>query len=206
MASLIKSDIRLNFHIHLLKSKAMFSRTEPWISKGYEAFALGGESMLKVELLAKEVGISKSSFYHHFIDLDFFINELLNHHVKMAQLVAEKEQAVSNINPGLIEVLLEHKVDVLFNRQLRIHAAHAKYKETLALSNQLMGNGFVDLWLEDMKLKISRQQADALVILAFDQFFLQLHPDRFNRQWLEQYFDQLKQIGLRFDTTLYGTD
>ncbi|MFZ4399682.1 MAG: TetR/AcrR family transcriptional regulator, partial [Bacteroidales bacterium] len=42
---------------------------EIWIIKGYETFAFFGENGLKVEQLAKSVGISKSSFYHHFADL-----------------------------------------------------------------------------------------------------------------------------------------
>nr|WP_245550167.1 TetR/AcrR family transcriptional regulator [Haliscomenobacter hydrossis] len=27
---------------------------------------------MKIEVLAKKVGISKSSFYHHFVDLEIF--------------------------------------------------------------------------------------------------------------------------------------
>ncbi len=50
----------------------MTEKQEIWIIKGYETFALFGEKVLKIEKLAKDVGISKSSFYHHFADLDIF--------------------------------------------------------------------------------------------------------------------------------------
>ena len=45
---------------------------EIWIKKGYEIFAISGQNGLKIEPLAKTVGKSKSSFYHHFTDLELF--------------------------------------------------------------------------------------------------------------------------------------
>jgi hypothetical protein len=38
----------------------MTATKEIWIKTGYEIFALKGESGLKVEMLARKVGISKS--------------------------------------------------------------------------------------------------------------------------------------------------
>jgi len=54
---------------------------EIWIKKGYEIFAISGQSGLKIEPLSKTVGKSKSSFYHHFADLEFFTEHLLKHHI-----------------------------------------------------------------------------------------------------------------------------
>ncbi len=50
----------------------MTENKDIWIKTGYEIFALSGENGLKIEVLAKKVGISKSSFYHHFADLEIF--------------------------------------------------------------------------------------------------------------------------------------
>jgi AcrR family transcriptional regulator len=57
---------------------------EIWIKLGYEVFALKGQSEIKIERLAKQVGKSKSSFYHHFADIDLFIEFLLKHHVEQS--------------------------------------------------------------------------------------------------------------------------
>jgi AcrR family transcriptional regulator len=43
-----------------------------------------------VERLAKDVGISKSSFYHHFADVEVFVNQLLLYHLKRAEMIAER--------------------------------------------------------------------------------------------------------------------
>jgi AcrR family transcriptional regulator len=180
-------------------------REEVWIMKGYEIFALLGESGLKVEKLSKEVGISKSSFYHYFADLDVFMEKLMLHHLKMSKVIADKESLAENINPGLINILLEHKTDLLFNRQLRIHANHTLYKETLLKSDQIIGKGFINLWMKDTKLQITPKQSENIFELALENFYLQINADNINREWLEIYFENLKRITQSFEQPLYGS-
>ncbi|MEZ4687033.1 MAG: hypothetical protein R3B47_13480 [Bacteroidia bacterium] len=44
-----------------------------------------------MERLARDIGKSKSSFYHHFADLEVFTALLLNQHLEQAKVMAEKE-------------------------------------------------------------------------------------------------------------------
>ena len=184
----------------------MTEKEEIWIIKGYETFALLGEKGLKVEQLAKDVGIIKSSFYHHFADLDIFIEKLLQHHLKISTVIAEKEKLAKTINPELINILLEHKSDLLFNRQLRINSNKSNYKDTLLKSNYIMGKDFISLWLTDTKLNILQKQAEGLFELALENFFLQINSDNLNKSWLEDYFENLKRITRSFEKPLYGSD
>jgi AcrR family transcriptional regulator len=94
---------------------------EIWIKIGYESFAQSGQNGLKIEPLAKKVGKNKSSFYHYFADLELYLDELLKHHINQSKIIAEKEKKSKNISPELIDILVEHKTDILFNRQLRIN-------------------------------------------------------------------------------------
>lgn len=165
-----------------------------WIAAGYEIFALSGEAGLKIEQLAKRVGISKSSFYHHFADIDGFIEELLKVHLLNAKVMAEKERQATSIDPELISILVAHKTDLLFNRQLRINSHKAEYLATLKKSNDVIGTDFVTLWLSDTKLNITMQQAEAIFTLALENFFLQINEANLNHHWLAQYFEQLKKI------------
>lgn len=183
----------------------MAVRQEIWIIKGYETFALFGEKGLKIEQLAKEVGISKSSFYHHFADLDIFIEVLLQHHLKRSEVIAEKEKRAKTINPELIDILLEHKTDLLFNRQLRINSNKSNFKDTLFKSNHIIGMDFISLWLTDTKLNILPKQAEGLFELALENFYLQINADNLNQSWLENYFENLKRITKSFERPLYGS-
>ena len=169
-----------------------------WILKGYEMFALQGESYLKIERLAKEVGISKSSFYHYFADLEIFIESLLDHHLVQSRKIAIKENTAASIEPDLIQILVEHKVDLLFNRQLRIHQSNSKYFDTLNKSNEIVGNEFVHLWVRELDLKLEFKQLQGLFELALENFYLQISFENLQYDWLSNYFKNLRRIALNF--------
>ncbi len=103
-----------------------------WIETGYQTFALEGPKGLKVERISKAVGKNKSSFYHHFADLEVFTSLLLEHHIEQSKMVAAKESDCSDIEE-LIDVLILYKIDLLFNRQLRINRENIEFKKCSAI-------------------------------------------------------------------------
>lgn len=176
----------------------MAENKDTWIKTGYEIFALSGENGLKVEALAKKVGISKSSFYHHFADLEIFVEYLLKFHLQQSEVMAAKEKNAKNIDPELITILVDHRMDLLFNRQLRINQQQQHYKETLYKSNQIIGNEFVKLWAKDLSLNLSQGQLESLFELALENFYLQINAENLNPDWLSAYFSNLKRIARNF--------
>ncbi len=52
---------------------------DQWLSKALELFASTGEGGLRVENLARELGVSKSGFYFHFKDREDFLQQLLKY-------------------------------------------------------------------------------------------------------------------------------
>jgi AcrR family transcriptional regulator len=178
----------------------MTSTKEIWIKTGYEIFALKGESGLKVETLARKVGISKSSFYHHFADLEVYLELVLQLHLDQSKQMAEKEKNVNCIDPELILILVEHKTDLLFNRQLRFNQQNKLFRETLQQSNQIIGNEFVMIWAKDLNLNLAQKQFESLFELALENFFLQINEANLNQEWLSQYFSNLKRIAQNFES------
>lgn len=180
----------------------MTEKTEIWIKKGYEVFALSGEKGIIIEQLAKEVGKSKSSFYHHFADIDIFLEKLLLHHLNMSSIIAEKERNAKTINPDLINILIEHKTDLLFNRQLRINSNNSNFKKVLIKSNEIIGKDFIKLWLKDTSLKLTSKQAEGFFELAMENFYLQINQENITKIWLANYFDNLNRIAHNFETNI----
>lgn len=174
------------------------SNKETWIKLGYEIFALKGQEGLKIEPLAKTVGKSKSSFYHHFADLELFVDFLLKHHIEQSYIIAGKEQQASNIEPDLINTLLEYRTDLLFNRQLRINQNIKSFSDCLILSNRIIGDAFVKVWVKDLNLKLSQKQAESIFTLALENFFLKINAENLNYKWLSEYFINLKRITSNF--------
>lgn len=177
----------------------MIEHKKAWIKTGYELFALSGPGALKVETISKKMGISKSSFYHHFSDMSLFIEQLLELHLEQAQIMAAKEQNSRNIDPELIVVLLEHKMDLLFSRQLRIHRHEQPFYDALTKSNRTVGNAFVYLWARELNLKLNPGQLEAFFELALENFFLQITYENLHYDWLSGYFTNLKRIAHHFN-------
>jgi AcrR family transcriptional regulator len=169
-----------------------------WIKAGYETFARTGQSGLKIEPLAKKVGISKSSFYHHFADLEVFMKCLLDHHLSQSYIIADKEQKANTIDPELIQVLVEHKIDLLFNRQLRIHKNVQAFEQTLVQSSKIVGDAFKMAWVRDLNLHLTQAQTEGLFTLALENFYLQINEDNLNNKWLSEYFYSLKKTASKF--------
>ncbi len=171
---------------------------ETWIKAGYIVFASKGQNEIKIERLAKIVGISKSSFYHHFADIELFIEILLKHHIEQSYIIAKKEQNAKNIDPELITILLEHQTDLLFNRQLRINQNVESFSKTLCTSNKIIGDAFKKAWVKDLNLNLNERQIEGIFTLALQNFYLEINIDNLNYHWLSEYFKNLKKITQNF--------
>lgn len=101
---------------------------QQWIEKGYEHFALYGPENLSINQLSKEIGTSRASFYHHFGDLDNFINELLDMHWQISQqfnFIGKKE--CKNFYPDLYVLLEQNPIPLKFSKQLFINRNKPSY-------------------------------------------------------------------------------
>ncbi|MCE1190281.1 MAG: TetR/AcrR family transcriptional regulator [Ignavibacteria bacterium] len=176
----------------------MLESKDYWITSGYEFAAYNGISELKIEKLARIVGISKSSFYHHFADLEIFVSELLEYHFSRAKIMAEEENNARSINPELRDILIDHKTDLLFHRQLRFYQDNNEYHKVVQRVNEIVGTAFVMLWIKEMQLTLPRKCIEGIFELALDNFYLQITPENLNEKWLEIYFENLKRIIANF--------
>ncbi|GMQ30274.1 TetR/AcrR family transcriptional regulator [Algoriphagus confluentis] len=167
-----------------------------WLSIGYQLVAESGFQALKVEPLAQEVGISKSSFYHHFADLEVFTEALLDHHLNQAKVMAEKEKKAQSIDPELIEILLEHQLDLLFHRQLKFQQNRKDFASTIQKANEFIGEELLMLWIRDLNLPLTQKQLAGVFDLAMENFFLQANAKNLNEVWLRGFFEQLRKISL----------
>ena len=173
-------------------------KKEIWILAGYELFADFGPSGLKVEVLSRKVQKNKSSFYHHFADLDIFTDYLLNFHIKRAELIAIREKECANVIPQLIEVLVDCKTDLLFNRQLRINRNIKRFKTCFENANKTVGVAMSEIWAEELGLKDNHYLAEMVLNLSLENFYLQITKETLNYEWLSQYVVGLSEMVKEF--------
>lgn len=170
-----------------------------WIKAGYEQFALKGVSGLQVEPIAKITGKNKSSFYHLFADIEIFRNELLIYHIAQVKLMCEKESKAHHFNPDIITILVEHKTDILFNRQLRINHQNTEFRNVLKITDTGLAEIYTFLLKTDLKLNLKQKGIDSFFQLALNNFFLQINAENLNFQWLASYFDEVKTLAKSFE-------
>lgn len=164
----------------------------PWILVGYDIFAKEGSRGLKVEVIARKVGKSKSSFYHHFADTEIFTEALLNYHLERAIVIADMEKCCSNVVPDLLNVLIEVKEDLLFNRQLRINRQIPAFKNCFEKSSKAVGEAILGIWSEMLGLGDNSHLAQMVLNLSLENFYLQITEDTLTYEWLLNYVRDLK--------------
>lgn len=170
----------------------------PWIEVGYHVFATEGPGGLKVEVIAREVGKSKSSFYHHFADMEVFTYLLLDYHQTQARRLAALEKACASIDPELIAVLVDNRIDLLFSRQLRVHREVEIYRSCFEQSNAEVAEAFMELWAKELGLEGRMALARDFFFHALENFYLRITPEDLNEQWLRAYFAESKQLVAQF--------
>ena len=164
-----------------------------WILTGYQLFAQAGPQGLKVEVIARKVQKSKSSFYHHFADLEVFTEFLLDYHLQQAQLLAERENQCKNIEPDLIEVLVDAKQDLLFNRQLRVHRDVEAFRRCFEQSTQYVTSAFLQVWAIELGIDPKQLQlAQSMLDMLTENFYLQITEENLTHEWLTTYFNKVK--------------
>ena len=168
-----------------------------WIEKGYRVFAYEGPSGLKIERLSKEVGKNKSSFYHLFADLEVFTERLLTFHFQQAKIIADKE-SISKNERELIDIILDHKIDLLFNRQLRIHRDTPDFKSCFNKINQISIPAMLPVWKKIIGVSENTSLAQMVLMLSLENFFLQITDETLNETWLKTYFATIREMILHF--------
>jgi len=89
-----------------------------WTEAGYELFAREGLDAIQIERLSRLLQLNKSGFYHYFGDLEVFFMELLRLHRQKANRYLADIREVTTIDPGYFQVVVKHKVPVMFHMQL----------------------------------------------------------------------------------------
>jgi AcrR family transcriptional regulator len=173
---------------------------QPWMDHGYRTFAYEGPTGLKVERLARQVGKSKSSFYHLFADLSLFNSDLLDYHLERAALMAERESQ-SETEDELIGVIMDHKIDLLFNRQLRFHRENPDFAKCFTAVNQLSVPALLPLWKQIIDLREQSYLAELVLLLTLDNFFLQITDQTLHEEWLKGYMRNIRQMVRQFKQT-----
>jgi AcrR family transcriptional regulator len=182
----------INHYIYLTITTMKNTAELPWIEAGYELFSHQGPDGLKIEQIARKVGISKSSFYHHFADLSIFQEKLLVYHLDYAKAVAEKASHCESLIPDFLHLMVEVKPYILFNRQLRIHRENVSFQLCFERAVTVVEDELLDLWSEMLDLKEEPRIAANILKVSIDLFYHRVTDSNLTYEWLIEFIEEIK--------------
>lgn len=169
----------------------MSKKRKEWIAKSYALVAEKGFERLNVNSISRLVGKSKSSFYHYFGDMELFKMKLLDFHVKQMNIFSAKISEGDNIYPDLINVFLEHQLDIFFHKQLRIHREDPTNKKHIEKIFQDYENAILEQWNNHFDLNHQKLFSRKFNRFISEHFFLSITHEEYSFDWLKNYLDKI---------------
>ncbi|MCG8576401.1 MAG: TetR/AcrR family transcriptional regulator [Flavobacteriales bacterium] len=173
----------------------------PWILNGYRIIAEQGFHALTVEGLSREVNKNKSSFYHHFGNIELFIDKLLDYHLERAQIIIEKKKSCNSINPELFHTVINYKTEVLFQRQLLLNKHIPEVEKTYDKITNEGVNAILKIWNKELNLTPESNLGKRLLRLGIDRIFQNVSTN-FSITFLEDSLEELKLIAKELRATV----
>jgi len=181
---------------------------EQWLEQGYQDFALNGPDNLSINLIGREIGASRSSFYHHFAEIDIFIDELLEMHwsICLAYIEAGKASCKTLI-PDLYDLLATYPIPLQFSRQLFRHRHIPRFNYLFAKTYDLSWDAFVmDLFSRHMNLQEPHGDLKQLFVTLGEAWYSRLDPKDLSAATLRQHAeDILKDLSNFIGSDIYST-
>ena len=89
---------------------------DDWMAGGFRALTAGGPQAIRIEAIARELGVSKGSFYWHFKDAPAFKRAMLAHWAEIATGTVISEVMESGPDPRgqlrrLVEIATDNRAD-----------------------------------------------------------------------------------------------
>jgi AcrR family transcriptional regulator len=170
------------------------NNSKVWINVGYELFAREGYESLQVERMARILGLNKSGFYHYFSDRNFYLNRLLRYHDQCVDRMLEKVGGIETFDPEYLQIMIDHPLTVMANRQLSINHRTDLFENTLSDIKQKMEKALLPVWAEYVGMPHQPNLALRYFRLMQDAFYTRLSFDRLRMDYLHEQTSELKML------------
>ncbi len=165
-----------------------------WIKEGYFIFSREGTQGLNVERIARQINKNKSSYYYYFGDLDIFVEALLDYHLERADQIAALGRQCKNMDPDVINLMVDTKDDLFFSKQLRLNLKNPAFKRCFDKSFKIITDSFMDQWTVAIRFEDRPGLAKILFKLIVDNFFLQVNDENLTYEWFHEYMNEIRFI------------
>lgn len=179
------------------------SSKQKWIEKGYEHFALYGPENISINAISKEIESPRASFYHHFSDLEVFINHLLEVHLDMNMwYIAQGKENCKCMLPDLFQLIEKIPMALRFERQLFLHRHVPLYGFMFTKLHEKAKNEFIlDLFVKESDLNMKYEDASRILLIFTESWFARINPEQLDADELQRIAEDIMNSILKFMST-----
>ena len=164
---------------------------------GYDLFGKIGTAAFNVERLSMIVSLSRSSFYHHFSDMEIYETDLCDYHIQHYQQLSEELDNCQNFDPDLLDLIRSSPKPRAFQRQLLINEASSRHKACFDAARVLLEDRVYNLWLDYIGVKADNPKEFSLFEAVRDYFLI--HHNQNNEEDIKATIEDIKLL-------LYGKE
>lgn len=173
---------------------------QKWIKKGYEHFALYGPKNLSVNKLSKEIGSARASFYHHFGDIEIFIEELLDMHWQInQQFCSIGARECKKYFPDLYLLLEQYPIPLKFSKQLFLNRNNPSFNYLFMKAYNASARAFIlKLFSEQFGLHHNYEDTYNLWLTVGESWYSRLDSNNLSALKMQQLAEEIMNSVLIF--------
>ncbi len=171
-----------------------------WIEKGYEHFAFYGPDNLSINKLSKEIGSPRASFYHHFGDIEIFIEELLDIHWQInQQFCSIGALECKKFFPDLYLLLEQYPIPLQFSRQLFLNRLNPAFNYLFLRTYNASARAFIlKLFSEQFGLHQNDEDTNNLWLTVGESWFSRLDINNLSAEKMQKLAEEIMNSVLKF--------
>lgn len=173
---------------------------QKWIEKGYEHFALYGPKNLSINKLSKEIGSSRASFYHHFGDIEIFIEELLDIHWQIhQQFCSIGARKCKKFFPDLYLLLAQYPIPLQFSKQLFLNRNNPAFNYLFMKTYNASAKAFtLKLFAEQFGLHQNDEDTYNLWLTVGESWYSRLDTNSLSAEKMQKLAEEIMNSVLKF--------
>ena len=173
---------------------------QKWLDKGYEHFSLFGPEKLSINKISKEIGSSRASFYHHFGDIEVFIEELLDMHWQInQQFCSVGALECKKYFPDLYLLLEQYPIPLQFSKQLFLNRNKPAYNYLFAKTYNIAAKTFLlKLFSKQFDLHYNDEDTYNLWLTVGESWYSRLDTNYLSAANMQQLAEEIINSILKF--------
>ena len=173
---------------------------QKWIEKGYEHFALYGMENLSINKISKEIGSPRASFYHHFGDIEVFIEELFDMHWEIDQQFRSiGAQKCKKLFPDLYLLLEQYPIPLKFSKQLFLNRNIPAYNYLFLKTYNASAKEFIlKLFSEQFSFHHTDREMYNLWLTVGESWYSRLDLNNLSAAKMQQLAEEIMHSVLKF--------